>query len=136
MFRVRGISQCSASIPGHADNIVDCFFSPDGRHLATGSGDMTVRFWDVNTLTPKMTCKGHKHWVQCISWSPDGLTLASGGADKEIRLWDPVTGKELCKALTAHTNYITWISWEPLHLALTPKATRFVSASKVSRVCV
>ena len=106
VFRVRGISQCSATIPGHADNIVDAYFSPDGRsvplhghvtlsrliahvvfsvsNLATGSGDKTVRFWDVSTMTPKKTCKGHKHWVQCIAWSPDGVYVASGGRDNEV----------------------------------------------------
>eukprot|EP00041_Stephanoeca_diplocostata_P032611 m.1051304 g.1051304 ORF g.1051304 m.1051304 type:complete len:290 (-) comp24177_c2_seq3:226-1095(-) len=65
VFRVRAISQCSATINGHADNIVELYFSPDGTRLATGSGDTTVRFWDIWTQSPKTTCKGHKHWVQC-----------------------------------------------------------------------
>jgi WD40 repeat protein len=58
VFKVRAISQCSATIPGHADNIVELYFSPDGKRLATGSGDCTVRFWDIWTQTPKFTCKG------------------------------------------------------------------------------
>lgn len=70
VFKVRAISQCSATIRGHADNIVELYFSPDGTKLASGSGDQTVRFWDIYTQTPKMTCKAHKHWVQCIAWSP------------------------------------------------------------------
>ena len=70
VFKVRAISQCSATIRGHADNIVELYFSPDGSKLASGSGDQTVRFWDIYTQTPKMTCKAHKHWVQCIAWSP------------------------------------------------------------------
>lgn len=32
-------------------------FSPDGKRLATGSGDTTVRFWDLNTATPAQTMK-------------------------------------------------------------------------------
>ena len=48
------------------------------RHLASGSGDTTVRFWDLGTETPDHICKGHKHWILCLAWSPDGLKLASG----------------------------------------------------------
>ncbi|EDQ85577.1 uncharacterized protein MONBRDRAFT_34170 [Monosiga brevicollis MX1] len=116
IFKVRGISQCSATIPGHADNIVDAYFSPNGQQLATGSGDKTVRFWDVNTQTPKSTCKGHRHWVQCIAWSPDGLYVASGGRDNELRIWDGKTHEMLGKPLVGHRAYITWIAWQPLHL--------------------
>ena len=45
---------------GHADNIVDLYFSPDGSKLASGSGDKTVRFWDLSTQTPEQTCSGLK----------------------------------------------------------------------------
>ena len=48
------------------------------RHLASGSGDTTVRFWDLSTETPDHVCKGHKHWILCLAWSPDGRKLASG----------------------------------------------------------
>jgi ribosome assembly protein 4 len=50
------------------------------RQLASGSGDTTVRFWDLSTETPLFKCEGHKNWVLCVAWSPDGTKLAS--ADK------------------------------------------------------
>ena len=35
------------------------------RYLASGSGDTTVRFWDVNTETPQFTCKGMQNfWAE------------------------------------------------------------------------
>ena len=46
--------------------------------MASGSGDTTVRFWDVTTETPLYTCSAHKHWILYIAWSPDGKKLASG----------------------------------------------------------
>ena len=58
VFRVMGISQCSGTIPGHADNIVDVAFSPNGDKLVSGGGDKTVRFWDVHTATPFKKCEG------------------------------------------------------------------------------
>ncbi|XP_033123201.1 notchless protein homolog 1-like [Anneissia japonica] len=116
VFRVRPVTRCTSSIEGHAEAVISVAFSPDGRYLASGSGDTTVRFWDVNTETPHHTCKGHKHWVLCISWSPDGFKLASGCKNSQIFIWDPKTGKQLGKPLTGHKQWITWLSWEPFHL--------------------
>lgn len=84
MFRVRPVTRASATLEGHADAILSVTFSPDGKQLATGSGDNTVRIWDIFTETPLYTMKGHSHWVQYVSFSPDCLKLASGGMDKEI----------------------------------------------------
>jgi WD40 repeat protein len=47
-----------SSLPGHSEAVISVSFSPDGRHLASGSGDTTVRFWDVLTQTPIHTCHG------------------------------------------------------------------------------
>ena len=42
---------------GHAESVLVVAFSPNGRHLASGSGDTTVRMWDLATQTPLHTCK-------------------------------------------------------------------------------
>eukprot|EP01147_Barroeca_monosierra_P009998 gene9998-2172_t len=129
VFRVAGISQCSGTIPGHADNIVDVSFSPDGQSLASGSGDQTVRFWDVFTSTPRRTCKGHKNWVQCVAWSPDGRLLASGSRDCEIRVWIADKASMACGVLKGHRKYVTSLSWEPLHSCSDKISNRFASSS-------
>ncbi|KAK5887484.1 hypothetical protein CesoFtcFv8_016083 [Champsocephalus esox] len=97
-------------------------------YLASGSGDTTVRFWDLTTETPHHTVRGHTHWVLSISWSPDGKKLASGCKNSQICLWDPVTGTQLGKTLTGHSKWITWLSWEPLHL--NPECRYLASSSK------
>ena len=43
---------------GHAEAVLSVAFSPDGQQLASGSGDTTVRFWDLTTQTPLYTCTG------------------------------------------------------------------------------
>lgn len=50
--------RCTSSLAGHSEAVLHASFSPDGRYLASGSGDTTVRFWDVNTETPHFTCRG------------------------------------------------------------------------------
>ncbi len=54
-FRVRPITRSSCSMMGHTDSVIAANFSPDGRLLATGSGDTTVRVWDMHTHSPLAT---------------------------------------------------------------------------------
>ncbi|CEP09213.1 hypothetical protein [Parasitella parasitica] len=128
IFRVRAVSRCTSTLSGHTEAILSCSFSPDGTQLATGSGDCTVRIWDLNTETPRYTLKGHSGWVLSIAWSPDGTTLASGSMDNTVRLWDPKTGKQIGDGLKGHRKWITSLAWEPYHL--NSKANRLASSSK------
>lgn len=57
VFRVRPVARCTASMAGHSESVLVVAFSPDGRGLATGSGDTTLRFWDLNTQLPQFECK-------------------------------------------------------------------------------
>jgi len=45
-------------MPGHAEAVISVQFSPDSKKLASGSGDTTVRFWDLDMQTPLHTCEG------------------------------------------------------------------------------
>lgn len=107
---------------------MDVAFSPNGRDLASASGDTTVRFWDILTETPIGTCQGHKNWVLVVSWSPDGLRLATGDNDGVIFLWDPSNVKAEGRKLMGHKKFITGLAWEPLHL--NKDCSKMVSSSK------
>ncbi|CDY09645.1 hypothetical protein HID58_077783 [Brassica napus] len=128
VFRTRPVSRISASIPGHRDSVLCVSFSPDGTQLASGSGDTTVRLWDLYTQTPMFTCIGHTNWVLSVAWSPDGKHLVSGDLAGNICCWIPETGKLDGSPLRGHKKWITSISWEPAHL--TYPCRRFVTSSK------
>ena len=93
---------------GHTDDIWSVTFSPDGRTIASGSNDHTVRLWDVETGTLKNTLR-HPDRVRSVSFSPDGRILASGCQDAIVRLWD---GKDL-RGIIGHTNIIWSVSFSP-----------------------
>ena len=120
LFRVRPVTRCSSTIPGHAEAVLSVAFSPDGKHLASGSGDTTVRMWNHETETPRHTCAGHANWVLCIAWSPDGRYVASGGMDKDVRMWDPESGAGVGGPMRGHKKHVTALAWEPAHVRYPP----------------
>jgi RNA polymerase sigma factor (sigma-70 family) len=86
--------------------------SRNGRRLAWGGEDGTVRLCDATTGREEMRFEGHTGHVWSVAFSADGTMLASGGADKTIRLWDTGTGKELHQ-LQGHTNWVLALAFAP-----------------------
>src|SRR6187200_1550308 len=83
-----------ATFEGHTNFVRSLAYSPDGKTLASGSEDETIKLWDVKTKKEQATLKGHAAGVWSVTYSPDGKTLASGSKDGTIKLWDVKTKKE------------------------------------------
>jgi ribosome assembly protein 4 len=129
VFRVRAVSRCAATLDGHSEAVLVVSFSPDGKALATGGGDKAIRLWDVDTSTPIDELTAHNAWVQVLAWSPDGRFLASGSKDGGLILWQHEDYANFRpQKLKGHTQYLSHVSWEPLHV--NEECNRFVSASK------
>ncbi len=83
------------TLTGHTQEVHAVAFAPNGKWVASGGGDSTIRLWDVQRGAVHKTLTGHSGTVWAVSFSPDGKTLASGGADGTARLWDLRTGEIL-----------------------------------------
>jgi WD40 repeat protein len=77
---------------GHQRPIGSVAFSPDGKTLATGSWDETLRLWDAAS-GEEMRRISLDYDVH-VAFTPDGKMLAGGGLDGVVRFWDAATGEE------------------------------------------
>ena len=82
-------------LSGHTRQVVSLAFSLDGTLLASGSGDRTIKLWDVQTGGIVETFYGHTGNVLSVSISADNTTIASGSNDKTIHFWDIQTRRTL-----------------------------------------
>lgn len=87
---------------GHTLMIESLAFAPDGKTLASGSDDNTVRLWDSDGR-PTAVLQGHEGRVASLAFSPDNKNLASASFDGTIRVWEVANERKL-PVILKHTG--------------------------------
>ncbi len=105
--------QLLCTLQGHTDRIECLTFSPNGKILASGSRDATVRLWRI--VDKQVVCdlifKGHTRSVKSVAFSSDGKLVASGSSDNTVHLWD-LNGK-IQRKLEGHTDSVESVAISP-----------------------
>ncbi|MEG5066413.1 caspase family protein [Microcoleus sp. B3-A4] len=95
---------------GHQGWVISVAISHDGKYIATGSQDQTVRLWSIEGKLLN-TFKGHQGWVNSVNFSPDGKYIATGSQDKTVRLWS-IKGK-LLNTFKGHQQEVYSVNFSP-----------------------
>jgi len=92
-------------LEGHTHWVTSVAVSPDGKWLASGAHDKTVKIWDIETGNCQATLEGHDDYVNSVAFMPDGKRLLSSSDDSTIRIWEFPSGR-LERVLNGHSSLV------------------------------
>jgi WD40 repeat protein len=127
----------AGTLRGHASWVYSVAWSSDGRLLATGSLDSTVRVWDLDAVVTPTTSKSelvciaeHMEPVLCVALSLDGQHAVSGSCDSSVCIWDAATGMQVMGPLEGQTSSVTSVAW-----SRNGKHVASGSCDRIVRIC-
>ena len=95
---------------GHNGNVRAVGWSPDGKWIASGGDDATVRIWEA-TGVPAHVLEGHLAPVRDVAWHPQSQSLATAALDGTIRMWGVDGHAGL--VIEGHEAPVTAVAWSP-----------------------
>jgi GTPase SAR1 family protein/sugar lactone lactonase YvrE len=90
-------NEVQASLKGHTDQVNCVAWSPDGKTMASGSRDGTVRLWEAESAQQIIVLESHASSITSVSFSCDGQFFASKSIDKTVRIWSSQTLDTIAK---------------------------------------
>jgi len=104
----------SGPFKGHSSIVNSVSFSPDGKCVASGSDDNTIRVWDAETgAVVSGPFEGHSSFVNSVAFSPDGKRVASGSSDNTICVCDAETGAVVSGPFEGHSYAVRSVAFSP-----------------------
>jgi WD40 repeat protein/serine/threonine protein kinase len=83
----------SSTLNGHISRISSLSVSQNGRFILSGSGDKTLKLWEIETRQCIRTFSGHKEGITSVSLSADGhYAISAGGNDCNLKQWNVESG--------------------------------------------
>lgn len=106
--------QIRHTFSGHDQDIYSLDFARNGKHIASGSGDRTVRVWDIDTGR-EISCLSIEDGVTTVAMSPEGSYVAAGSLDKSVRVWDTRSGylQERLEGVEGHKDSVYSVAFAP-----------------------
>lgn len=103
------IRRKALTLRGHEGVVFAAQLSNDGKLIASGSADKTIKIWDAITGEEKRTLHGHASYIRCVNFNKDNKQVVSGSGNS-IKVWDVLTGQEL-RTLGGHTDNVSAVSF-------------------------